>query len=434
MVPETPGFPRSRFPAGRLEPVPQKRLGCKITAISSSAIRRRRRSRVPLSDMKHTPRLLWFVTRFAVLGLAAAFLVVWWRPELISPGEPWAGMHVNSGGAPATASEASLSYAPAVNRAGPAVVNIHAAKVVEERRNPLFSDPMAQRLFGESGGLSPRRFLERTLGSGVIVSSDGYILTNHHVIKGAEQVQVALHDGRVLPAGIVGTDPESDLAVLQVEGEELPAIAFNGDGPLAVGDIVLAIGNPYGIGQTVTMGIVSATGRSELNVATYENFIQTDAAINIGNSGGALINTRGEMVGINTAVLNRQSGAQGISFAIPAEIAEEVFRSIVEHGRVVRGWLGIVSAELVAAPGDAREPDTRGIRVTAVMPEGPAAVAGIQPGDVILTIAGEPVRDTRSLQSRVGGLEPGTRVTISGLRNQRPFETQVVLSERPTPG
>lgn len=374
--------------------------------------------------MKQAARIFWFAFRFALAGLAAAFLVVWWRPAWILPGDGRPVVQVNqNGGSPESVREAVLSYASAVNRAGPAVVNIHAAKIVRERPNPLM-----QQLFPERA--APRHMLERTLGSGVTVTSDGYILTNHHVIEGAEQIQVALHDGRVMPAGIVGTDPESDLAVLKVETQDLPAITLNAVGELSVGDIVLAIGNPYGIGQTVTMGIVSATGRRALNVATYENFIQTDAAINIGNSGGALINTRGELVGINTAVFNRQTGAQGISFAIPVELAGEVFREIVEHGRVIRGWLGIESAELVQPAGMPRRDDGSGVRVTAIEPGGPAARAGIQPGDVILSFNGQPVADTRTLQHMVAAQKPGTEVTIRGLRGEREFETQAVLSER----
>lgn len=384
--------------------------------------------------MRHAARLFWFTLRFAVVGLAAAFLVVWWRPELMLPGGGSANRPDSAEPPPETAAEAALSYAPAVRRAGPAVVNIHAAKIIEQRRNPNLNDSVLQQLFSDSGVPAPRRLLERTLGSGVTVSPDGYILTNHHVVEGAEEIQVALHDGRAVPASVVGTDPESDLAVLKVDGAGLPSVPLDLGGELSVGDIVLAIGNPYGIGQTVTMGIVSATGRSELNVATYENFIQTDAAINIGNSGGALINSRGELVGINTAVLNRQTGAQGISFAIPVDIAGDVFRDIVEHGHVVRGWLGISSAELAAPPGTPRSPSqTSGIRVTAVMPDSPAAAAGIQPGDVILTLGGREVSDARSLLYRVGALDPGTRVTITGLRGEQQFETEAVLSERAAP-
>lgn len=386
--------------------------------------------------MKATARAAKFVLQFTIVGLALAFLVVWWRPGwVLDEADPL--VQVN-GDAPATVpaslSQASMSFSPAVSRAAPAVVNIHAAKIVEERRNPYFNDPLMERFFGNSDR-PPRRILERTLGSGVTVNADGYIITNHHVIEGAEQIQVAVHDGRVLPATVVGTDSESDLAVLRVDPEdrELPAITLSSGDGLAVGDIVLAIGNPYGIGQTVTMGIVSATGRDELNVATYENFIQTDAAINIGNSGGALINSRGELVGINTAVLNRETGAQGISFAIPADLAAHVFEEIVQHGHVIRGWLGINSAELASAPGAPAAPTLRGVPVAAVTPGGPADEAGLRAGDVIYAVEGEEVNDPRTLQNWVAGIEPGTTVNLQIERQGQLRTAQVQVAERPPP-
>ena len=387
--------------------------------------------------MKTTARLAKFVLQFTIVGLAIAFLVVWWHPQLVG-GNNASVVRVSDGTQrvqPASLADARMSFSPAVNQAGPAVVNIHAAKIVEERRNPYFSDPLMERFFGNSGA-PPRRILERTLGSGVTVTDTGYILTNHHVIEGAEQIQVALHDGRALPADVVGTDPETDLAVLKVEpgGTDLPAITLGSGDNLSVGDIVLAIGNPYGIGQTVTMGIVSATGRSDLQVATYENFIQTDAAINVGNSGGALINGRGELVGINTAVLNRNTGAQGISFAIPVELASNVFTEIVEHGHVIRGWLGISSGELVAAPGVSAVMPSRGVQVAAVEPGGPADTAGIRAGDVILAMNGREVNDTRTLQNWVAGIRPGATVTLRVYRDGEPSSVDVTVSERPVPG
>lgn len=384
--------------------------------------------------MKSAARIAKFLLQFTIVGLALAFLVVWWRPHWVL-GENGPVVQVSNGAgttaSPATLNQATTSFSPAVNQAGPAVVNIHAAKIVEERRNPYFNDPLMERFFGNSG-TPPRRILERTLGSGVTVSPDGYIITNHHVIEGAEQIQVALHDGRVRPADIVGTDPETDLAVLKVDpgNQQIPAITLSAGDGLSVGDIVLAIGNPYGIGQTVTMGIVSATGRNELNVATYENFIQTDAAINIGNSGGALINSRGELVGINTAILNRETGAQGISFAIPVQLAADVFAEIVENGRVIRGYLGISSAELASGPGAPAPPSVRGVPVAAVTPGGPAQQAGLRPGDVILSMDGREVNEARSLQNRVAGIEPGTTVTLRVDRNGEVLETRVQVAER----
>lgn len=386
--------------------------------------------------MKTAARVLKFLVQFTIAGLALAFLVVWWRPQwVLDDADPQSQVNGNPPAtAPSSLTQASMSFSSAVADAGPAVVNIHAAKIVEERRNPYFNDPLMERFFGNSD-TPPRRILERTLGSGVTVSAEGYIITNHHVIKGAEQIQVALHDGRVRPATVVGTDPDSDLAVLRVDPEDqpLPAIRLGSGDGLSVGDIVLAIGNPYGIGQTVTMGIVSATGRDELNVATYENFIQTDAAINIGNSGGALINSRGELVGINTAVLNRETGAQGISFAIPVDLAAHVYAEIVEHGHVIRGWLGIRSAELASSAAAPSPPTLRGVPVAAVTPGGPADEAGLRPGDIIFAMEGEEVNDPRVLQNRVAGIEPGTTVNLQVQRDGELRVAEVRIAERPAP-
>lgn len=386
--------------------------------------------------MKTTARVLKFLVQFTIAGLALAFLAVWWRPQwVLDDADPQLQVNDNPPATtPASLTQASMSFSSAVADAGPAVVNIHAAKIVEERRNPYFNDPLMERFFGNSD-TPPRRILERTLGSGVTVSAEGYIITNHHVIKGAEQIQVALHDGRVRPATVVGMDPDSDLAVLRVDPEDqpLPAIRLGSGDGLSVGDIVLAIGNPYGIGQTVTMGIVSATGRDELNVATYENFIQTDAAINIGNSGGALINSRGELVGINTAVLNRETGAQGISFAIPVDLAAHVYAEIVEHGHVIRGWLGIRSAELASSAGAPSPPTLRGVPVAAVTPGGPADEAGLRPGDIIFAMEGEEVNDPRVLQNRVAGIEPGTTVNLQVQRDGELRIAEVRVAERPAP-
>lgn len=375
--------------------------------------------------MQRTARTLAFIGKCIVIGLALAFVLVWARPRLlgdrlqpvveITRAAPNGQLPVSAG--------APDSYAVAVNRAADAVVNIHAAKIVERSNNPYLDNPLMRRFFDAPA--VPRHILKRTLGSGVIFSDDGYIVTNHHVIDGAEQIQVALSDGRVEPARIVGVDPETDLAVLKVDAGNLPAITIGSSRALDVGDIVLAIGNPYGFGQTVTMGIVSATGRSELNVATYENFIQTDAAINRGNSGGALINTRGQLVGINTAVLNHASGAQGISFAIPVAIVTEVFTDIVEYGYVIRGWLGISVPTL---PQGAARP---GVPVAAVQRGGPAARAGIRPGDVLLSLNGRALRSAQRLQAHVASLKPGTPVDVVVARDGQRFKTKVVLGQRP---
>ena len=291
--------------------------------------------------MRHKLRPFLFVLQFALAGLAAAFLI-----SLVWPG---LGMHLRDGlrgrssaiatqpvpvEPPAAPANGPASYADAVAHAAPAVVNIYADKTVTERQIQIFPDPL---LGGVAGPALKRR--EQSLGSGVIFTPDGYVLTNNHVISGADDIQVMLHDGRVAHAKVIGTDPDTDLAVLKIDAGTLPTIQVDPEAP-RVGDVVLAIGNPFGIGQTVTMGIVSALQR-QLSLSPYEDFIQTDAAINSGNSGGALVNAEGQLVGINTAMLDRDVGAQGIGFAIPVHTAKRVLDQIVEHGHVVRGWLGV---------------------------------------------------------------------------------------------
>jgi serine protease DegS/serine protease DegQ len=306
-------------------------------------------------------------------------------------------------------------------------VNIYANKIITERQVQIFRDPVLQRLLG--GTIQPLKRREQSLGSGVIFTSDGYILTNNHVISGADDIQVMLHDGRVAHAELVGTDPDTDLAVLKIDAGTLPTIQVDANAP-RVGDVVLAIGNPFGIGQTVTMGIVSALGR-QLTLSPYEDFIQTDAAINSGNSGGALVNAAGQLVGINTAMLEH-GAAQGIGFAIPVRTAKRVLEQIVEHGKVVRGWLGVDVGNVVVAADSGLPAAARGAIVVDVYPGGPAARAGLQPGDVLLAIGKRPIIDPADLRTREAETAPGTRVVIAGLRAGQPFRTEVVLAERPS--
>jgi serine peptidase DegS len=378
-------------------------------------------------------RPLLFVLQFVIAGLALAFLIslVW----------PKAGLHLR-GGTPATgpavaadsaatatpAVTGPVSYADAVARAAPAVVNIYANKIITERQVQIFRDPVLQRLLG--GNILPLKRREQSLGSGVIFTADGYILTNNHVISGADDIQVMLHDGRVAHAQLVGTDPDTDLAVLKIDAGTLPTIQVDAKPP-RVGDVVLAIGNPFGIGQTVTMGIVSALGR-QLSLSPYEDFIQTDAAINSGNSGGALVNADGQLVGINTAMLNRDVGAQGIGFAIPVRTAKRVLEQIVEHGKVVRGWLGVDVSNVVVAADSGLPAAARGATVVDVYPGGPAARAGLQPGDVLLSIGKHPIIDSTDLRTREAESVPGSKVQVSGLRAGQPFHVDVVLAERPS--
>ncbi len=328
--------------------------------------------------------------------------------------------------------EGKVSYAQAVAQAAPAVVNVYSSRVVERDSHPLMSDPFFRQFFGDD---APRRQrMLSSLGSGVIVSEDGYVLTNHHVIRGADQIQVALRDGRETLAEVVGTDPESDLAVLRIDLDELPVIELADSDRAAIGDVALAIGNPFGVGQTVTMGIVSATGRSHLGLNAYEDFIQTDAAINPGNSGGALINPEGALVGINTAIFSRSGGSQGIGFAIPANLARNILEQIVTQGRVVRGWLGIEAQELnpeLAASFGLKA--LTGVIIAGVVPGGPAETAGLQPGDVLLEVDGQPILDPRQTMSDIADIEPGTELPLTVIRGGETQEVTLEVAERPTP-
>ena len=325
-----------------------------------------------------------------------------------------------------------VSYSEAVDRAAPAVVNIYSSRVVEREQHPLMSDPFFRQFFGDD--MPARQRMLSSLGSGVIVSSDGYVLTNHHVIGGADQIQVALRDGRETLAEVVGTDPESDLAVLRITLGELPVIELADSGDVAIGDVSLAIGNPFGVGQTVTMGIISATGRSHLGINAYEDFIQTDAAINPGNSGGALVNAEGALVGINTAIFSRSGGSQGIGFAIPANLARNILEELVTQGRVIRGWLGIEAQELnqeLAASFGLQAP--RGVVIAGVVPGGPAALAGLQPGDILLAVDGRPILDARVAMSDIAAVEPGTELPLTVIRGGESREVTLEVGERPAP-
>ncbi|MDR9438320.1 MAG: Do family serine endopeptidase [Halomonas sp.] len=333
---------------------------------------------------------------------------------------------------PLTRRQGPASYAQAVERAAPAVVNIYSTRVVEREEHPLMSDPFFRQFFGDE--LPSRQRMLSSLGSGVIVSDDGYVLTNHHVIRGADQIQVALRDGRETLAEVIGTDPESDLAVLRIDLTSLPVIELTDTGRVAVGDVSLAIGNPFGVGQTVTMGIISATGRSHLGLNAYEDFIQTDAAINPGNSGGALVNAEGALVGINTAIFSRSGGSQGIGFAIPANLARNILDELVTRGRVIRGWMGIEAQELnqeLAASFGLQAP--AGVIIAGVVPDGPADRAGLQPGDVLLEVDGQPVLDPRRTMSDIAAVAPGTRLPLSIVRGGERREVTIELGERPTP-
>jgi serine peptidase DegS len=348
---------------------------------------------------------LIFLLRSVIVGLAAAFVVVLLRPGLITnrPGADDAG------------------YAGAVAASSPAVVTIYTAQIVEPR---------------PGRGAVP--VVGRGLGSGVIFSPDGYIVTNWHVIKDADAIRIQLADGRVAAADIVGADPETELALLRTSLPDLPVIALGRSDTLRIGEVALAIGNSFGLSQTVTQGIVSATGRGQLGVALFENFIQTDAAINIGNSGGALINIRGELIGINTAVINAIARDQavipdGIGFAIPVNLVRGVVDELIAHGRVIRGWLGVDPRSLSAER--ARQLGLPGTGIELAGVSGPAAVAGLQPGDVITHIDNETILNPRQAMNLVASAKPGQRIKIRGFRAGKDFQVEAVLEERPpSPG
>ena len=329
-------------------------------------------------------------------------------------------------------------YASVVRAVMPAVVNISSLQVIRtyENYSPLFADPFFRQFLGDGFQefAVPRERRALSLGSGVVVNDRGTILTNYHVVEHAREVKIALADGREVRARILGADQRTDLAVLRVDDASLPKAVLGDSENLQVGDIVLAIGNPFGIGQTVTMGIVSAIGRGSLGLADYEDFIQTDAAINPGNSGGALVNTRGEVIGINTAILSRSGGYQGIGFAIPSSMAREVLESILEHGHVVRGYAGVrlqpITPEIARAFGLT---EARGALVASIDPGGPAARAGLRRGDVVVSLRGKPVLSDDDLRTQLSRLKPGDRVDLGIEREGGRRDLDLVLAEPPAP-
>jgi serine protease DegQ len=388
-------------------------------------------------------RRLWIIfSQTATVCLAVLFVVSTLKPEWLPSRSPapdsgppltvpvlQAPASVQPGGA-----ARPDSFNDAVRRAAPSVVNIFTSKEVRVARNPLMSDPMFRRFFGDqlSGDSDTQR--ASSLGSGVVVSTAGYILTNHHVVEAADEIEVALADGKKLLAKIVGSDPETDLAVLRVEAKELPAITFGSSENLRVGDVVLAIGNPFGVGQTVTSGIVSALGRSGLGINVFENFIQTDAAINPGNSGGALIDSRGNLVGINTAIYSRTPGGAslGIGFATPVSTAKLVLDQIIRSGAVTRGWIGVELQPVTPALAESFKLGTlEGAIVNGVMNGGPADKAGARPGDVLLSIDGKPISDPQSVLNVVTGLAPGSAAKMRLKRKGQDLEVSVTVGRRP---
>ena len=319
-----------------------------------------------------------------------------------------------------------VSYSAAVKVAAPAVVNIFTTQKVKQK-HPLLNDPAFREFFGNQIPEENQGDSENSLGSGVIVRPDGYILTNNHVIAQADQIVVALQDGRRAVAKVIGTDPDTDIAVIKIELDKLPVLPFKLSGN-EVGDVVLAIGNPFGVGQTVTQGIISATGRSDLGINTYEDFIQTDAAINPGNSGGALIDVAGNLIGVNTAIFSQSGGSLGIGFAIPAKICQQVMNSILKDGRVIRGWLGI--SLMAPQQDDVLKPRQAGVVVADVLKTGPAAMAGLKVGDNIIKVNDEVINSTSHLINYVALQAPNSEIKIVVIRDGKQLELMVKVGER----
>jgi Do/DeqQ family serine protease len=376
-------------------------------------------------------RRLWLIfAQTVTVALAILFVVSTLRPDWL-PSRPPA---VTVQQAPAVNADderrSAGSFRDAARAALPAVVHIYTTHAVRKQRHPLLDDPVFRHFFGEHPDATPQRNLG--LGSGVLVSSEGYILTNFHVIEAAEDIQVSLNDGHTHKATVIGSDPESDLAVLQIKADKLPAITFGQIESLRVGDVVLAIGNPFGVGQTVTMGIVSALGRSHLGINTFENFIQTDAAINPGNSGGALVDVDGHLVGINTAIYSRTGGSLGISFAIPVSSARSIMEQIIHSGSVTRGWIGVEAQEITPELAESFGlPDTEGALIAGVVRGSPADSAGVRPGDVLLTVSGKAVKDPQVMLDLIAALKPDERAALRMRRDKTVVELQVKVGKRP---
>lgn len=373
---------------------------------------------------------LWIIfAQTATILLAIFFVVSTLRPELL----PW-----QPRGELVTIKETSLniedkrpdSYFEAASHAMPSVVNIFTTKAVKELPHPLLNDPIFRRFFGDR--FEPRSRRRSNLGSGVIVSPNGYILTNHHVIEAADEVEIALADGRKTEANVIGSDPETDLAVLKIDFKDLPAITFGQSEDAKIGDIVLAVGNPFGVGQSVTMGIIGGVGRTKVGINTFEEFIQTDAAINPGNSGGALTDTAGNLIGINTAIYSRSGGSLGIGFAIPIHVAKQIMEQIIQAGGVIRGWLGVTMQDMTRELADSFGlKEVTGALIAGVLKDGPADKAGLKPGDILVSLEGQPIENSSELLNKVAALSPGETVEVKIIRDKQEKNIQIKVGIRP---
>ncbi|MBU6467658.1 MAG: Do family serine endopeptidase [Betaproteobacteria bacterium] len=371
---------------------------------------------------------LWLVFAQSVtVCLGIIFIISLFRNDLITHAPVFSSLNST-----ATSKAAPpYSFRMAAKKAMPSVVNIFTTKEVSNPHSSIFpNNPELKKFFNDNFPATPEKQL--SLGSGVIVLAQGYILTNDHVIDGAQEIQVVLTDGRVAKANVVGTDPETDLAVLKINLNNLSPITYGSSENVSVGDIAIAIGNPFGVGETVTMGIVSALGRNRLGLNTFENFIQTDAAINPGNSGGALVDSNGNLIGINTAIYSKSGGSQGIGFSIPVSTAKNVMQAIIEHGEVIRGWIGVEAQDLTPELADSFHlPSTQGALLAGILTNGPADKAGAKPGDILIEVDGHVINDSRDMLNQVATLTPKTKITIKVLRNGRTITLNLTVDKRP---
>jgi serine protease DegQ len=361
-------------------------------------------------------RKFWLLfAQSTTIALGLLFVFRLFPPALINNPSPTTIVDTNTSPSPL------ISFRNAAKLARPSVVNVFTSK-------KTYNTPLAS----INGRPETHTDPSNHLGSGVIVSTDGYILTNQHVVEAADEIQIMLHDGRTLSASIVGADPETDLAVLKINASNLPAITFAPSDRAAIGDIALAIGNPFGVGQTVTMGIISALGRSHLGINTFEDFIQTDAAINPGNSGGALVNTDGHLIGVNSAIYSRTGGSQGIGFAIPSNLAAKIMKQIIEHGEVIRGWIGVEVQDITPELAESYQlTNTNGALISGVLQRGPADLAGIHPGDILLDADHKPIKDSLALLELVAALKPNTNIQVTLLHKNKTKTTVIKIDKRP---
>jgi len=377
-------------------------------------------------------RKIWLLfAQSATVALGVLFVITLFKPDLLRWQPQPQSLTIQQAQSPAASPLSPVeSFAPAAQKVIPSVVNVFTQQKVRRPAHPALEDPIFRYFFGDRLDARPREV--SNLGSGVIVSSNGYILTNHHVVEAADEIQIALADGKTLPARVVGADPETDLAVLKIDADNLPAITFAEPDTLKVGDWVLAIGNPFGVGQTVTAGIVSALGRTQLGINTFENFIQTDAAINPGNSGGALVDSAGNLVGVNSAIYSRTGGSQGIGFAIPVSIARQVMEQIVQSGSVTRGWVGIEVQDLTPELAESFNlKSAEGALIAGVLKGGPADSGGVRPGDILMAVNGNLVSNSASLLNLIAELKPGADARLTVARKQQSLDLNVKVGRRP---